>query len=83
MTQPQRNFEPCLYPSLCGGCNGIPASVVVHLISGETFEFPRVLGIDLTSNEIVLRPAVGEPMRFERNNVLYAGCGQVVPPMAV
>ena len=79
MTRSQRNFKPCLYPSLCADCDGIPASVAVHLMSGATFEYPGVSGIDLTADEIVLRPD-GEPIRFKRSDVLYAGCAHGLPP---
>jgi hypothetical protein len=81
MNQAQRNFKPCLYPSLCADCDGIPASVVVHLVSGEKHEYPGVLGIDLTAGEIILRPKVGEKVRFPRESVLYAGCGRGLPPL--
>ena len=81
MNQTHRNFEPCLYPALCEDCQGIPASVVVHLVSGEKFEYAAVQGIDLTAGEIILRPPEGEPIRFARNSVVYAGCGRVPPPV--
>jgi hypothetical protein len=77
----KRNFKPCLYPSLCADCDGIPASVAVHLVSGEKLEYTAVQGIDLTAREIVLRPEAGEPIRFSRDRVLYAGCGRATPPM--
>jgi len=81
MNKAQHNFKPCLYPALCADCEGIPGSVVVHLFSGETFEYSGVLGIDLTAGEIILRPAVGDPVHFPRDRVVYACCGRGFPPV--
>ena len=80
--EPQyRPFEPCLYPALCQDCNGIPEGVNVYLVSGEEFEFRDIAGIELTAGEIVLHVKDGTEHRFDRSNVVYAGCARVPPPV--
>ena len=74
-----RPFEPCLYPSLCADCKGVPEGVDVHLASGEQLQFRDITGIELTAEEIVLHKPDGETRRFPRREVVYAGCARVSP----
>lgn len=76
-----RPFVPCLYPSLCKDCEGVPEGVNVHLVSGERLEFSDIAGIELTAGEIVLHAKGGTEHRFARRDVVYAGCARVPPPV--
>jgi hypothetical protein len=78
--QRYRPFKPCIYPSVCDDCDGLPEGVAVYLRSGERLEFNAIDGIELTGEEIVLHAATGESTRFPREDVVYAGCSRVLPP---
>lgn len=72
--------RPCIYVSLCGDCSGQPEAIRVHLLSGDSFEIAKVVDVQLTEDEIVLRPADGPVARFPRKDVYYAGCARCLPP---
>jgi len=81
MEEHYRPFKPCMYPSICADCDGLPEGVTVHFFSGKRLEVHGIAGIELTAEEIVLHPREGDLLGFFRREVFYAGCSRVPPPL--
>ena len=71
---------PCICVAACGDCVGFPDAIAVHFQSGEVLQVEHVAHVQVTQDQITLRPANGPDLAFPRSDVYYAGCARCLPP---